>query len=63
MCICKHIHTYVNKYTGRHTHNHAHTHTHLHAGELVTQPCDECGVATVSRIDKIICLFCRTLSL
>jgi len=55
-------HTYRHGLRHRHRHRHTHTHTHTHGVRLIQSLMNrdarnEYGVATVSRIDKIIGLF------
>ena len=58
------LHIYINKYI--HIHIHIDMHVHIHISASVRGPTyihSGYGVATVSRIDKIIGLFCRIASL
>jgi len=64
--IHTHAHTHVELYTHTHTHTHIHTHTYIHIHThtfwvvvFVHDGEEPYGVATVSRIDKIIAFFCR----
>ena len=63
-----HRYTYIRVYThthGRCVHRGGYTHTHTHTSTTSLHICRLCvyGVAMASRIDKIIGLFCRILSL
>ena len=57
-----HTHTHTRTYTHTHPHTHTHTHTHTHVyGTYI--PIYTYGVATISRLLKIISLFCKISSL
>jgi len=64
-----HVYTYIHNfvctyaYTYMHTHGHISLYTCLHIHNFVHTYAYTYGVATISRIDKIIGLFCRIASL
>ena len=71
MHTCEHAHTHKHTHTQSHTRTHAHSHTHTgtHTHTTIREIRLYClnwnhyGVATISRLLKIIGLFCRISSL
>ena len=61
MCkyICFYIYIYIHTYIYMFLHIHIHTYIHIYVYIRYLQEPNRYGVATISRLHKIICLFCK----